>query len=82
MSDAPARFIEPSERDTISKLFWFATILRAASLMPPNEDEYWERPWKWTPEYQSWVAHGQPDPPSVTYNVQGWENFIASMEDA
>jgi hypothetical protein len=36
-------------------------ILRAAGAMPPNEDEYWERPWKWNDEYQAWLEQGKPD---------------------
>jgi hypothetical protein len=51
-----------ADRDVVARLFNFAVVLRAAGLMPRDEDEYWERPWKWDPEYRAWTAHGQPSP--------------------
>jgi len=65
------------DRDVVARLFNFAVVLRAAGLMPRDEDEYFERPWKWDPEYRAWIAHGQPSP-------EDWltDRFAAFTADA
>ena len=68
--------VADADRPAITRVFEFAIVLRAAQAMPPNEDEYFERPWKWQPEFCAWVAAGKPfipdpaDPPSL-----GWKRF-------
>jgi hypothetical protein len=58
-------------------VFDFAQILRAAGLMPSDEDEYWEKPWKWDPERQAWVAAGEPSPPAPTAPQSlAWRRFL------
>jgi hypothetical protein len=78
----PAEFISPTERHTIAKVFTFAEILRAADLMPHDEDEYFERPWKWGREHQAWVAAGRPRPPEDDSTVGVWEEFVVAAEAA
>ena len=53
--------ITNAECATAQRLYDFMLVLRAAGAMPPDEDEYWERPWKWNTEYQAWLERGQPD---------------------
>ncbi|MDA0250742.1 MAG: hypothetical protein O2892_07785 [Actinomycetota bacterium] len=59
-------------------VFDFACILRAADLMPANEDEYWEKPWKWDPEHQAWIAAGEPAPPDAAGApaALAWRRFL------
>lgn len=70
-------FIAPDERSTIDRIFSFAVVLREAGLMPYDEDEYWERPWKWTVEYDAWVGAGSP-PDS---NHPAWSRFLTAVEE-
>ena len=69
-------FIAFIERPIIDRVYGFAEILRSASAMPPDEDEYWERPWKWTPEYDAWVGVGSPEPGS-----SAWGRFLTALEE-
>ena len=79
-------FIDPGERVTIGKIFSFAVVLRAADLMPLDEDEYWERPWKWSTEYEAWTAAGKPWPPedAMLPNLPdlGWRRFLHLVAEA
>lgn len=77
------------DRAAISRVFEFALILRQAGLMPPDEDEYFERPWKWQPEYEAWLSAGYPACPDglVPINQRTlarmrWERFVANAEAA
>jgi len=49
------------EHHAVLRVWNFARILRAAGLMPPDENEYFERPWKWDREYSIWRSRGCPD---------------------
>lgn len=62
------------ERETVDRLYGFALILRAACLMPDDEDGYWERPWKWDIEYRAWLRHDCPE--------EGDAGFAAFVEEA
>lgn len=68
--------ITNAECATAQRLFDFLLILRAAMSSPSNEDEYWEKPWKWDREYQMWLEHGQPEPedeaPFSRFTEQVW----------
>lgn len=76
------QLIAPGERDTIDRLFDFALVLRAAAAMPPDEDEYWEKPWKWDDEYQIWLRHGSPRLPEYRQPVNlSWERFVRDLRD-
>lgn len=63
-------------------VYEFAVALRAADVMPLDEDEYWEKPHKWDLEHKSWVESGSPrcpepgDPPSVS-----WQRFVRSVAE-
>jgi hypothetical protein len=69
-------FIAPEERHVIGRVYGFAEILRSASAMPPDENEYFERPWKWTPEYEAWVGVGSPMPENP-----GWTRYLDALEE-
>jgi len=76
-----ADFVSPNERHVINRVFGFACVLRAAGLMPPDEDEYFERPWKWGREYVAWQEAGKPeipDPASDTTDL-AWERFVRAV---
>lgn len=76
------QLIAPGERDTIDRVFSFALILRAAAAMPLDEDEYFERPWKWDGEYQIWLRHGSPAVPDYTEPANlAWERFVRDLRD-
>lgn len=68
-------FIFATERATIDKIYGFAEILREAAAMPPDENEYFERPWKWTLEYEAWAAAEKPQP-----DDPGWPKFLQALE--
>lgn len=80
---AEQALISSQEREIVDRVFTFAVILREADLMPPDEDEYFERPWKWDREYQAWVRAGRPQPPEGTTDLS-WERFVrsATQEEA
>ena len=61
----------------------FARILRAADLMPDDEDEYWEKPWKWDAEHQAWIAAGEPAPPEQAEAPASlaWRRFLRAAAD-
>ena len=40
-------------------VFNFACVLRAADLMPDDENEYWEKPQKWDREHRLWTEAGE-----------------------
>ena len=76
------------ERGTVARVYGFMVVLRAADLSPLDEDEYWERPWKWDREYRHWIAAGRPDAPDLVAEVTGravaslaWERFVRSCLD-
>jgi len=57
-------------------VFRFAEVLRAADLMPEEEDGYWEKPWKWSAEHQLWVDVGEPVAPGPDAPATlAWERF-------
>lgn len=64
-------------------VFDFARILRAADLMPADEDEYWEKPWKWDPEHQAWIDAGEPAPPEHTGAPASlaWRRFLRAATE-
>lgn len=78
----------PPQRDELPARGWvwsdfsvpvydFAQILRAADLMPDDEDEYWEKPWKWNDEHQGWIAAGEPCPPRLGEpETLTWRRFL------
>ena len=76
-----ADFISPNERHVVNRVFGFAEVLRAAGLMPPDEDEYFERPWKWGREYKAWQGAGKPEipDPAVDATDLAWERFVRSV---
>lgn len=58
-------------------VFEFANILREAELMPDDEDEYWEKPRKWSNAHQIWIAAHKPTPPQDnTAPSLPWERFV------
>lgn len=74
---------------TVDRIAAFALVLRVAGLMPPDELEYFERPWKWQPEYEAWLAAGCPSPEHAgvpvgqrTLDSMRWERFVANAEAA
>lgn len=77
-------FLVPSaERGTVVRVFEFAEVLRAADLMPLDEDEYFERPWKWQTEYEVWTDCGCPSIPDPSGpNVLRWELFVRQAHAA
>ena len=62
------------------QVFEFAVVLRDADDMPDDEDEYWEKPWRFEPVHLLWVEAGSPrcpsdgGPPSL-----GWQRFLRSV---
>ena len=38
---------------------------------------YFEKPWKWTPEYEAWTAHGRPLAPGE----YDWAGFLAAAAE-
>lgn len=66
--------------DFSGPVFTFARVLRAAALMPDDEDEYWGGPHKWEPEHQLWIAAGQPEPPAPATPLLAWERFVRSVQ--
>lgn len=67
-------FIEPGDRAVIAKVYSFGMILHAASALPPDEREYWEKPWKWQPEYEIWLDSGSPNE-----DDEGWDAFVTRL---
>ncbi|MFL0177056.1 hypothetical protein [Mycobacterium sp. SMC-13] len=63
-------------------VYSFAVVLRAAGVLPLDEDEYWEEPHKWDPEHRLWVELGSPrcpepgDPPSLA-----WQRFLRATAE-
>jgi hypothetical protein len=65
------------EAETVGRVFSFGMVLRAADLLPLNEDGYWEKPWKWEPEYQAWIAAGSPEAPEGGEEESpAWADFV------
>ncbi|OBG15012.1 hypothetical protein B7435_23920 [Mycolicibacterium peregrinum] len=64
-----------------SRPVWdFAQVLRAADLMPSDEDEYWGKPHKWDPEHQLWDAAGCPCEPDGGEPMSlGWRRFLDAV---
>jgi len=72
--------ITVDERATVQRLFDFALVLRAAEAMSTDEDEYWERPWKWATEYRLWVEAGSPAAPETGDPVSmAWGRFMRAL---
>ena len=62
MIDIPALVPTGEEHQVVLRLWDFSRILRAAGLLDDDQLGYFfEKPWKWQPEYDLWVAHGRPD---------------------
>ncbi|MBE5502472.1 hypothetical protein [Mycobacteroides abscessus] len=58
-------------------VFEFATVLRDAELMPDDEDEYWEKPRKWSKAHQIWIDANKPGPPQDNAAPSlPWERFV------
>jgi len=80
MSTKTHELIEVGERPLVARLFNFALVLRAADAMPFDEDEYWERPWKWSREFRLWRAAGSPPSPEPGDATSlTWERFVRSL---
>jgi hypothetical protein len=57
-------------------VFNFACVLRAADLMPDDEND-WEKPQKWDREHRLWTEAGEPANPSVGAPAPlAWERFL------
>jgi hypothetical protein len=83
-----AKFIHPEDRGTIEKVYEFGLILSLAGAMPPNMLDYFERPWKWEPEYFKWVDAGKPYPPEAGGSPHAagdddsaWESFVGGLDE-
>lgn len=75
MTDRP--LVAGQEAETVGRVYTFGMILRAADLLPLNEDGYWEKPWKWEPEYQAWIAAGSPEAPEDgDEESPAWTDFV------
>jgi hypothetical protein len=89
MTDTPtAALVAPAERVIVARIYGFAEVLRAADLMPPDEDEYFERPWKWDGEYRAWIDSGGPPVPDLIAEATGrapvslpWERFVRTCRE-
>lgn len=68
------QFISPGEREVIGRVYSFGMILQAASALPPNELEFWEKPWKWQPEYEIWLKSG-----CLNEDDDGWDDFVTRL---
>lgn len=69
--------------DLSRSVFTFARALRAADLMPDDEDEYWEQPCKWDREHQLWVDAGEPSSPDKGAPASlAWERFARAATTA
>ena len=77
------RFILSEDHRVIEKVYEFGLILHLAGAMPPNVLDYFEKPWKWEPEYFKWVEAGKPYPPEASSpdDVATWESFVTSLEE-
>lgn len=85
----PSELVGPHDQVVLARVFDFATVLRAAGLMPPDEFDYFEKPWKWQPEYEAWLAAGCPTPPDYEVKISErtlasmrWERFVTNAEAA
>ena len=85
----PSTLVGPHDHVVLARVFDFATILRSAGLMPPDEFDYFEKPWKWQPEYEAWLAAGCPAPPDDEVKISErtlasmrWERFVTNAEAA
>lgn len=78
MFDEPSPATEPASWNNFSRpVFEFALVLRAADLMPDDEDEYWERPHKWEPEHELWTQVGAPSRPEAGQPPSlAWQRFL------
>jgi len=77
MSDAYEKAVQDLSRTVSDKQIVFVEILCEIH----GDDFPWayflEKPWKWIPEYTTWIEHGKP-----RKGGQGWEAFVAAMEAA
>lgn len=75
---ASALAASDAERETVGRVYEFGLVLRAAGLMPADEGEYFERPWKWQPEYESWLGAGMPWPGEADGSLADmrWDRFV------
>lgn len=67
-----------------SKLVYgFAVVLRAADLIPDDEDEYWEKPYRFDRVRELWMQAGEPVVPQSGAVVSlAWERFVRSATEA
>lgn len=80
MTTHTPELITVDERAIAQRLFDFALVLRAADAMSSDEDEYWERPWKWANEYALWVEAGSPAAPETGDPVSlSWGRFLRAL---
>lgn len=85
----PPLFLVPNEeRVTVHRVFEFFEVLTAADAMPPDPAEYFERPWKWDREYQTWRECGSPPVPDLIGEATGrtpksiaWERFLRALKE-
>lgn len=61
-------FADYSEVVTFGHILAYADALDTA----PEVLEYFDRPWKWTPEYEAWARHGRPLEPGA----DDWAGFL------
>lgn len=84
----PSTLVGPYDHVVLDRVFGFFVVLKAAGLLPPDPTDYFERPWKWQPEYEAWLAAGCPDPEdsapigSRTLASMRWDRFVANAEAA
>lgn len=57
-----------------SEVVTFGGILHAIDSLSSAQDVlyYFEKPWKWTPEYEAWTQHGRPTEPGA----HDWDGFV------
>lgn len=82
MTTHTPELITVDERATVQRLFDFSLVLRAADAMSSDEDEYWERPWKWSREYILWIEAGGPAAPDTGDPVSmSWGRFLRALSN-
>jgi len=76
----PALAASDAEREVVGRVYEFGLVLRAAGLMPADEGEYFERPWKWQGEYESWLGAGRPWPGEAGGSLADmrWDRFVTN----
>jgi hypothetical protein len=68
--------------DFSGPVFAFACVLRAADLMPDDEDEFWEKPWRWDHIHLLWFQAGQPAGGGGAAASLAWERFVRAANAA